>query len=312
VIGLETFGFHVDGRCVPVGELASDLRAETYGIESVLVADELDGFELAARAAERCLRDDPRGGRGIGAVVLAALRVPTALVASDAARLQHRLGLTDAVAFSVGDLGCASTSVAVSLATALLGPQRWERVLVVHGTAAPAWPRHRKPVTVLGDAGVAVIVGRAPVFEILAERAETDGRFWDLFSVDYGKPRADWAEKCRDEREFVVGLTVETRRRVARLTADVLDEAGLSPGQLDCLVTQNTSTGALTFHADVTGVGTHECCAANLRRYGHLGPVDVLLNLSGALATLPGGAHVLVVNSSPVAAWSVSVGRVRR
>lgn len=313
MIGLETFGFALAGRRVPVAEFdaADDPGAELVGVESVLV-DDADAHELACRAAQQCLKRDPAGGAGVAAVIVADAREPAALLASDATRVQWELGLSDAVAFSVGGAGCAGSSVAISLAHSLLvGRPDWERVLVVHGSKTLTDQRYRPALTYIGDGGGAVLVGREPRLEILASREETDGRFWDLLSLDYHQPRQLWVERWRDRREFTLTLSTETGRRMRRMVADVLDEAGLTPADVSLCVTQNTSVGAYRFIADITGVPVAPRCEENLRRFGHLGAVDLLLNLSEATERLPAGAAVLAINNSPVAAWCVSVVRVR-
>ncbi|WP_399934581.1 hypothetical protein [Streptomyces kanamyceticus] len=52
--------------------------------------------------------------------------------------------------------------------------------------------------------------------------------------------------------------------------------------------------------------------ATHLAELGHLGPMDVVLNMDRLLATgeLDPGQHVLVLSNSPVAAWTVTLWEV--
>ncbi|GAA0899660.1 hypothetical protein GCM10009558_110910 [Virgisporangium aurantiacum] len=53
-------------------------------------------------------------------------------------------------------------------------------------------------------------------------------------------------------------------------------------------------------------------CKRNLATCGHLGAMDVVLNLDGILAdgALAPGDLVLVINNSPVAAWTATLWEV--
>jgi 3-oxoacyl-[acyl-carrier-protein] synthase-3 len=55
-----------------------------------------------------------------------------------------------------------------------------------------------------------------------------------------------------------------------------------------------------------SSVKVSPACADNLWEYGHLGPNDALFNLETAMAPgeLPEGGLAVVLNMSPVAAWS--------
>lgn len=74
------------------------------------------------------------------------------------------------------------------------------------------------------------------------------------------------------------------------------------------LAVQNLSAGGHAFVQDVLGVDLLlPSCAENLRHYGQLGPNDPLLNLCSAWREkyLGDGDRVVVVGTSPVAAWSM-------
>ncbi|MEV0222606.1 3-oxoacyl-[acyl-carrier-protein] synthase III C-terminal domain-containing protein [Streptomyces sp. NPDC050704] len=278
------------------------------GITSVGEAPGTGSSELAARAVRELL--DARGldGGEVDALLLIGGRVPDYFVASEATRVQHEAGLTGALSLTVTDLGCAASSAALLTARALLeSTPAWRRVVIAHG-CRPAGPRRlRKPVTVNGDAGMAVLVEPHGGMRIVDMVMETDGRYWDLFRVEYrDRPHQDWQEVCVDEPRYSFSLAVESQKRFTALNERLLARQRLSLADVDHFVMQNLSEGAYRFYEEGLGITFAAVCRDNLRRYGHLGPIDILANLrdgveSGELAP---GDLVLVMNNSPVAAWS--------
>ncbi|WP_279629619.1 3-oxoacyl-[acyl-carrier-protein] synthase III C-terminal domain-containing protein, partial [Amycolatopsis kentuckyensis] len=75
---------------------------------------------------------------------------------------------------------------------------------------------------------------------------------------------------------------------------------------------QNVTASAYDFYETLLGLPIHPVCARNLAGYGHVGAMDVVLNLDALLRSgeVAAGEHVLVLNNSPVAAWAVSLWRV--
>jgi 3-oxoacyl-[acyl-carrier-protein] synthase III len=75
---------------------------------------------------------------------------------------------------------------------------------------------------------------------------------------------------------------------------------------------QNLSEGAFTFYEETLGIEFAPACRRNLRRFGHLGPIDVILNLHTELqsGSIENGDRILILNNAPVAAWSVMLFEV--
>jgi len=278
------------------------------GIETVAEAPGTDSGELAAAAVRDLLADRGLDGRDIDALVLVGGRVPAYFVASEATRVQHLAGLTRALAFTVTDLGCAASTGALLTARSLLATTpSWSRVVIAHGCRPPGPRRLRRPVTVNGDAGMAVLLEPDGAMRVLDVEMETDGQYWDLFRVDFrGRPPAEWAEVCTDEPRYSFRLAVESQKRFAALNQRLLRRSGLDMSDVDHVVMQNLSEGAFRFYEEGLRLTVAAVCRDNLRRHGHLGPVDVLANLHGGVGSgeFAPGDLVLVMNNSPVAAWS--------
>jgi 3-oxoacyl-[acyl-carrier-protein] synthase-3 len=284
------------------------------GIDEVRADGELTAFDLAVRAAARVLAAAGLDGRQVGALIVVEARVPEEFLASVATRLQAALRADRALVLSIGGLGCVSITPALLAARGLLAADReLENVLVVHGSK-PATPRrYRHPVTVSGDGGQAVLLARDGPVRVLDIMQETDGAYWDLFGLAYrDTPAAQWREECRDLPAYSFRLAVETGRRLLAMYRRILDRNGLGPGDIACYVSPNLSAGGSRFVAETLGVPIAAACAENLRRYGHLGPVDVLLNLYAEIdhGRVADGQRALLFNMSPVAAWSLLLVQV--
>ncbi|WP_280434560.1 3-oxoacyl-ACP synthase [Nocardia carnea] len=289
-------------------------HALSLGIERVRCAGARTEVDLAVPAAQAALTQAGLDPAALDALILVQGRAPQYLLASEATRLQHRLGAARAFVTGVGELGCVSVSAALRMAAALLrGDPRCRTVLVVAAarTATPA--RYRSPMTVLGDGAAAVLVTATATgsrYELVDIAVRSDGRYADLFRIDYRDvPGERWIEECADEAMYSFRLAVDSSKRFAALNAELLAHNGILAEDISAYLMQNLSAGAFAFWSESLGRPIHPGCSANLARYGHLGPVDVLINLDDAAATLPPGAAALLLNSSPVAAWSTAILR---
>nr|WP_107097713.1 3-oxoacyl-ACP synthase [Streptomyces sp. WMMB 322] len=283
------------------------------GVDSVRADEALNSAALAEIAAREALARAGLAARELGALIVVEPRAPETLLSSEATRLQHLLGAERAVTFTVGGLGCVSITPALLAARGLMCADRdMGDVLVVHGSKPAAAGRYRHPVTVNGDGGQALVLShgdsvRAPV-RLLDIAQETNGEHWDLFHVEYrDRPTEQWREVCRDPSTYSFRLAMETRGRLSGLLSGLLERNGLKPGDVRGYLSQNLSAAGFTFTEESLGIGIMPVCRENLRRYGHLGPNDVFLNLYTAMERreLAEGDHAVLINVSPVAAWSV-------
>ncbi|WP_260334731.1 3-oxoacyl-ACP synthase [Streptomyces beigongshangae] len=313
---LRAASWYLPARSVAVGELP-ELAALTpaqrrtclaLGIDRVPADDGLDAVELAVRAARQALAEAGLSPDELDALIVVDSRAPEAFAVSEATRTQALLGAGRALAFSVGGLGCTSVVPGLLAARGLLAADPDVRhVLVTHGSKPAAPHRYRHPVTVYGDSGQALVVARDGPVRILDILAETSGAYWDLFRVDFrDRPYERWREECTDIPRYSFELAMESRNRIRGLYRRILDRNGRLPSDIRYHITQNMSAGSFRFHAEVLGVAVDEACPDNLRRYGHLGPNDVLFNLYSALARdgTDGAAEAVLLNASPSASWS--------
>ncbi|MCC3331983.1 3-oxoacyl-ACP synthase [Nocardia abscessus] len=294
-------------------EPARRAHALSLGIATVRCAEENTEHDLATEAARDALVRAGLAPDELDALLVVGGRAPRYLLASEATRLQHRLGADRAFVAGVGELGCVSISAAFTLAAALLrGDERCRTVLLVAAATAPTRFRYRAPMTVLGDGAAAVLLGtgRGGRYQLVDHQVRSDGRYADLFRIDYRDvPRREWRETCADEATYSFRLAVESRKRLTAMNTEVLSRNGLRLADLSSVLMQNLSAGAFAFWEEALGIGIDPVCHRNLAGYGHLGSVDMLVNLDLAARTRAPGDHVLLLNSSPVAAWSTSLLR---
>ncbi|MFC9997514.1 3-oxoacyl-ACP synthase [Nocardia sp. NPDC127526] len=288
-------------------------HALALGIETVRTADELTEVDLAAEAARKALAEAGLDAAGLDALLLVTGRAPQYLLASEATRLQHRIGATRAFTTGVGDLGCVSVSAALTLAASLVrGDARCRNVLVVTAAKTPTLNRYRPPMTVLGDGAAAVLVttsgpGR---WEFVDQIVRSDGKYADLFRIDYRDiPSGEWVEECADESTYSFRLAVESKKRFDDIVPELLERNGIHKDAVGPILMQNLSAGAFAFWEEALDRPVDKACRGNLAAYGHLGSMDILVNLEAAAGGRAAGEYALLLNSSPVAAWSAGLMR---
>ena len=316
-VAVRSAGWCLPDRSVPVPELPElALLGESerstclaLGVESVRADDGMSSADLGERAARDALEKAGAAARDLGALVVVEPRAPETLLSSEATRLQHLLGAERAVTFTVGGLGCVSITPALLAARGLMcaDPDLGD-VLVVHGSKPAAAGRYRHPVTVNGDGGQALLLSRRGRVRLLDIVQETNGAHWDLFHVKYrDRPADQWREECRDPSTYSFRLAMETRGRLSALLSGLMERNGIKPEDVRGHLSQNLSMAGFTFTEESLGIEIMPVCRDNLRQYGHLGPNDVFHNLYTAIERkeLQEGDRAVLINVSPVAAWSV-------
>lgn len=280
--------------------------ARGCGIRTVGEFADASAGGLAARA----VRELP-AGPDPDVLLLVGARAPDVLLGSDACRVQAEAGLRSTFALTIDGLGCTGSSAAWALARDLLvADQARQSVLIAHASRPTGPDRVRYPVTVIGDGAYAMTVVRHGRPALRAHRMQTDGSFHDLFRVDYKQaPWYEWREECASPDRYRFELAMHSRLRLGRLVDQVLADAGVERGDVATTIMQNVTADAFDFYESLLGLPIDPVCRENLAGLGHLGAMDVVLNLDRLLAAgrLRPGELVLVLNNSPVAAWAVTL-----
>jgi 3-oxoacyl-[acyl-carrier-protein] synthase-3 len=282
--------------------------ARSCGIETVGEFADVSSGELATRACRELLERDPVEP---DLLMMVGPRAPDVLLGSDVCRVQAETKLTGSFAFTVDGLGCTGSSAAWGLGRdLLLADESRQSVLITHASRPTGADRVRFPVTVIGDGAFAMTLVRGGRPVLRGHRMATDGAFHDLFEVDYKQtPWYEWREVCQSPDRYRFELAMHSKVRLRKLVTAVLADAGVAPQRVAATLMQNVTASAYEFYESLLDLSIHPVCKENLTRYGHLGAMDVVLNLDCLLASgeLAEGDFVLVLNNSPVAAWAVTL-----
>jgi 3-oxoacyl-[acyl-carrier-protein] synthase III len=285
--------------------------ARSSGVDTVSVFEDEPTTDLAARAVRELLQAHSTEP---DVLLLVGPRSPEVLLGSDSGQVQQSAGLSKTFSFTVDGLGCAGSSAAWALARdLLLADTSRHTVLIAHASRPTGVDRIRYPVTVIGDGACAMTIVRGGRPVLRAHRQETDGTFHNLFRVDYKQaPWYEWREECQSADRYRFELAMHSQKRFGRLVREVLADAGAAMDQVAATLMQNVTASAYGFYETLLGAPIHPLCGRHLRELGHLGAMDVVLNLDRLLASgeLAPGDLVLVLNNSPVAAWAVTLWQV--
>lgn len=284
------------------------------GIETVVAADHASGYDLAKEASFLLLEKVGIEASEIDFIILIQSRLPDFFMSSSGTRLQQELGANNAVTFSISDLGCVDMTLALKLAKDLLESNEMaENVMICYGNTPYSASRYRYPVTIYGDAGIALLIGREEKNQIIDITIQSSGAYWDLFKVQH-KDRlyADYTEECSDTRKYAFELAVESKIRFTEINDNLLDRNEWRKEDVDHFLLQNISSRSYQFYESAFDIKLSQVCEFNLKQYGHLGPIDVMLNYQTGLekGLFNPGDCVLIMNNSPVAAWSSMLLRV--
>ncbi len=280
----------------------------TTGIKTVYDSGDISSYQLALGAAQKILDEEEMSPESIDIIIYIKSRVPDFLISSEATRLKHDLKTEKALTFSISDLGCVDSTMAIKLAKELLiANTSAQNVLITYGSKQFTPSRFRFPVTITGDGGVACIIGRTEQNKIIDVQIDSNGNYWDLFKLEY-KDRSfeEYQETCSDIRKYGFELALESRNRFMDLNQKIAADNGRELANVNHFLMQNITIRAYDYYQDAFGFKLSPFCRMNLSQYGHLGAADILLNYQTLQQAkiLKKGATVIVMNNSPVAAWS--------
>lgn len=316
MIGIKAIKLFTPGQQVPTGELPErEQLGETElayydncGIETVYDSGKISSYELAKGACERLLDETGTDPGAIDFILYIQSRMPEHFMSSEATRLQYDIKAAKSLCFSLSNLGCTDSSMALKLAKDLLIANRQaNNVLICYGNKLFSNYRFRYPVTIIGDGGVAALVSRTEDNKISDISIESNGSYWDLFKLEYKDKNFDeYREECSDYRKYGFELAIESKNRFEAMNAGILAKNKLEKADIHHFMLQNISGRAYAYYESAFDLKMTPICGMNLSRYGHLGAADILVNYGLGIESgiFQKGEKVLMMNNSPVAAWS--------
>lgn len=249
---LEAAGFRWHQVCEPA-ETGYDLARAAVGE----IAGRGDLHEVDAIVYATCLPASDRTD---------AVRDVKELMDFPASRLQAEFGLTRAIVFGLHQQACTGMLGSLRLAGALLSTEPgWRRVLCVTADRFPPGAWYEQAYNLISDGAAACVVGREPaVCRLLTVHQITNGGL-----VGAGDDQT-------------VGTYFAYSHRLVRET---VARAGLTVGDLDWIVTQNTHEKAWQILARLLAVDYERVWSPSLPDVGHVISADAIVNLSALLVS---------------------------
>jgi 3-oxoacyl-[acyl-carrier-protein] synthase III len=270
-------GFRWHHRCAPgtspyqLASAAVGRLGETTGVDAIVYASCLP---VNAGGATR---PDARGD------IKPMLDFP-------AARLQADLGLPGAIVVGIDQQACTGMLGSIRMAAALLATEpEWRQVLCVTADRFPAGAVYEQAYNLISDGAAACLVGRRPsALRLRTVHQITNG----------GLGRAGDDE--------TVGMYFGYTHRLVRET---LARIGLTPADLDWVVTQNTHPSAWQILSRLLEIDPAKVWAPSLPEVGHVISADVVVNLSELIESgrLRAGELVALVMAGYGLTWQCAV-----
>ena len=280
----------------------------TCGINTIYDSGDITSYELAKGACEKLLQETGTEASSIDLIIYIQSRMPEQFISSEATRLQYDIKANNALSFAISNLGCADSSMALKLAKDfLVANRKANNVLICYGNKLFSNYRFRYPVTIMGDGGVAALISKTDDHVITDMHIETNGHYWDLFKLEYRDKSFDqYKEECSDIRKYGFELAIESKNRFKQINESILKRNGLAMTDINHFMLQNISSGAYEYYQSAFDISISPICSVNLTQYGHLGAGDIFLNYQTGMESgiFQKGEKVLIMNNSPVAAWS--------
>ena len=226
---------------------------ERTGIRSrYLAAPHETTATLAADAARRAIEAAGLHPSDIDLIVLATA-TPDQTFPASATKVQALLGIDDCIAFDVAAV-CTGFLYALTVADAMIRGGNVRRALVIGSETFSRildW-EDRTTCVLFGDgAGALVLAGEEGDSGILATRLHADGRHNDMLFVDGGPSTTGTVGKLRMKGREVFRHAVVNLAAVLR---EVLDEAGLTPADVDWVVPHQANARILDATAKKLGL----------------------------------------------------------
>lgn len=177
-----------------------------------------------------------------------------------ASRLHTDLGLVGSPVFGLTQQGCTNVLGAIRLARALLlSEPSWENILCVSSDRFPEGALYEQAYNLISDGAVCCMVSRhVSGYRFVAAHHSTNGALVDA------------------DNDETVGSYFSNTQQVVQ---SALDSAGLSPGDIDWVIPQNTDWRAWHLLSRMLRLDVAEVAMETVADVGHMISGDNILNL---------------------------------
>jgi 3-oxoacyl-[acyl-carrier-protein] synthase-3 len=270
--------------------------------------------DLASNAAKSAIENAGIHAEEIDLIIVASI-TPDMLMPSTACIVQTKIGAKKAVCFDIS-AACSGFLYAIEVAQQFITSHTFNTILVIGADKLSSivdW-KDRNTCVLFGDgAGAAILRHRAQGHGLIATRMGSNGELGDLLHVpgggcacpitpeNVGQNLATIRMSGRETFKYAVNAMVDSARKV-------LDDAGLDPTDLTCVIPHQANLRIITAVAERLELPLDRFMV-NLDRFGNTSAAAVAIALDEANRTgrMKVGDYVLLVVFGGGLTWASSV-----
>lgn len=243
--------------------------------------------DLAVRAAKRALRNAKLKPENVDLIIVATI-TPDMQFPSTACFVQAALAAKNAVCFDVS-AACAGFVYALVTAQQFIARGVYKNALVIGAeilSSITDW-KDRNTCVLFGDGAGAVVLTGVSGGGIIASYLGSDGNMSSLLMLPAGGSRHPTTRETVDKRMHYIKMHGNELFKLAvKIMADsttrVLNEAGLSHKDIDCLIPHQANLRIISSVAKKIGIPT-EKIYLNIDRYGNMSSASTAIALCEAV-----------------------------
>jgi len=284
--------------------------------ERRIAADDEVLSKFASEAGRQALEASGVAPEDVGLLVLATV-TPDMPIPATACTIQHDLGCVNAAAFDLA-AGCSGFIYAQSVAKQFVLSGRCAHALVIGAELLSKYIdwTDRATCVIFGDgAGAVLLSAGSPPRGVLASAMHSDGSMVDFISMPGGGTLHPPSQAMIDERlHFIKMKGNETFKMAVRcieeVCREVLDQAGLTPDDVDWFIPHQANARIITAVGKRLGMND-ERCYINIDRYGNTSSASIPIALDEVVrdGKIEPGHIVLMAAFGAGLTWAASVAR---
>ncbi|MEE8412324.1 MAG: beta-ketoacyl-ACP synthase III [Acidobacteriota bacterium] len=284
--------------------------------ERRIAADDEVLSKFASEAGRQALEAAGVSPEDVDLLVLATV-TPDMPIPATACTIQHDLGCVNAAAFDLA-AGCSGFIYAQSVAKQFVISGRCAHALVIGAELLSKyidWTDRTTCVIFADGAGAALLSAGSPPRGVLASAMHSDGSMVDFISMPGGGTLHPPSQAMIDERlHFIKMKGNETFKMAVRcieeVCREVLDQAGLTPDDVDWFIPHQANARIITAVGKRLGMND-ERCYINIDRYGNTSSASIPIALDEVVrdGKIEPGHIVLMAAFGAGLTWAASVAR---
>jgi 3-oxoacyl-[acyl-carrier-protein] synthase-3 len=291
------------------------------GIEALHVAKEETAADLAIKAAKQTMAKSGIDPEEID-LIIDFTSIPEDYVAptwSAAGQVQKEIGARWAFVTAINTGGCASYQTTLKVACSLMSANdRYQTALLVAGDKTPEFNHNYFPITVVSDAGSAVILKKGMTRRrLLGIEVATVGRLHDMWVIpgihnrkpeDIGGKYPRWLHVCGDIQRFNKELIPINLFMFRKVMQGVLKQVGKKMQDISYFVYPTFSAWDLKAFCQAFNVPAEKVSTAGLH-HGHLQETDMVVGYVDGMEAgkIKDGDLVMLATNGAGFSWGASL-----